>query len=36
MGIEIDVQTLLLAAGVFILVCTFGFIWAVHRGWLSA
>jgi hypothetical protein len=31
----IDVRTLLLAGGIFVLALTAGFVWCVHKGWLS-
>lgn len=35
MPVEIDLQTLLFVLGVSILAATAGFIWSIHRGWLS-
>ncbi len=32
---EIDLQTLLFVLGVSILGGTAGFVWSVHKGWLS-
>ena len=32
---EIDLHTLLFALGVLILGATVGFVWSIHKGWLS-
>ncbi len=35
MLVEIDLQTLLFVLGVSILGATAGFVWSIHKGWLS-
>jgi hypothetical protein len=35
MLVEIDLHTLLFVLGVSILAATGGFVWSIHKGWLS-
>lgn len=33
--IEVDIKTVLACSGLAILAATFGFVWMIHKGWLS-
>ncbi len=35
MLVEFDLNTFLFVAGVSVLAATFGFVWSIHKGWLS-